>query len=285
MKKLIVILSLGILIIGSGVFYSQIIKGLPDVESLKQVQLQTPLRVYSSDEKLMAEFGKKRRKPVALTDVPKLFTAAFIAAEDASFFSHSGVDWMAMGRAAIQYLKTGEKRQGGSTITMQVARNFFLSSEKTFVRKFRELVLASIIEQKLSKNEILELYLNKIFLGHRAYGIGAAAQVYYGKEIADLDLAQMAMIAGLPKAPSRMNPITNPQAAKKRRLYVLNRMKNLDISVEKSSMWPQRVLSLPNGMDIHLKFLPLTLRRWFESSWLKVLVKKVMKKVLKLSLP
>ena len=227
MKKLIVILSLGILIIGSGVFYSQIIKGLPDVESLKQVQLQTPLRVYSSDEKLMAEFGKKRRKPVALTDVPKLFTAAFIAAEDASFFSHSGVDWMAMGRAAIQYLKTGEKRQGGSTITMQVARNFFLSSEKTFVRKFRELVLASIIEQKLSKNEILELYLNKIFLGHRAYGIGAAAQVYYGKDIADLDLAQMAMIAGLPKAPSRMNPITNPQAAKKRRLYVLNRMKTL----------------------------------------------------------
>ena len=227
MKKLIVILSLGILIIGSGMFYSQIIKGLPDVESLKQVQLQTPLRVYSSDEKLMAEFGKKRRKPVALTGVPKLFTAAFIAAEDASFFSHSGVDWMAMGRAAIQYLKTGEKRQGGSTITMQVARNFFLSSEKTFVRKFRELVLASIIEQKLSKNEILELYLNKIFLGHRAYGIGAAAQVYYGKEIADLDLAQMAMIAGLPKAPSRMNPITNPQAAKKRRLYVLNRMKKL----------------------------------------------------------
>ena len=227
MKKLIVILSLGILIIGSGMFYSQIIKGLPDVESLKQVQLQTPLRVYSSDEKLMAEFGKKRRKPVALTDVPKLFTAAFIAAEDASFFSHSGVDWMAMGRAAIQYLKTGEKRQGGSTITMQVARNFFLSSEKTFVRKFRELVLASIIEQKLSKNEILELYLNKIFLGHRAYGIGAAAQVYYGKDIADLDLAQMAMIAGLPKAPSRMNPITNPQAAKKRRLYVLNRMKTL----------------------------------------------------------
>ena len=227
MKKLIIILSLGILIVGSGGFYSQIIKGLPDVESLKQVQLQTPLRVYSSDEKLMAEFGKKRRKPVALTDVPKLFTAAFIAAEDASFFSHSGVDWMAMGRAAIQYLKTGEKRQGGSTITMQVARNFFLSSEKTFVRKFRELVLASIIEQKLSKNEILELYLNKIFLGHRAYGIGAAAQVYYGKDIADLDLAQMAMIAGLPKAPSRMNPITNPQAAKKRRLYVLNRMKKL----------------------------------------------------------
>ena len=227
MKKLIVILGLGILIIGSGVFYSQIIKGLPDVESLKQVQLQTPLRVYSSDEKLMAEFGKKRRKPVALVGVPRLFTAAFIAAEDASFFSHSGVDWMAMGRAAIQYLKTGEKRQGGSTITMQVARNFFLSSEKTFVRKFRELVLASIIEQKLSKNEILELYLNKIFLGHRAYGIGAAAQVYYGKDIADLDLAQMAMIAGLPKAPSRMNPITNPQAAKKRRLYVLNRMKTL----------------------------------------------------------
>ncbi len=149
MKKLFVILIFGSLIIGSGVLYFQLIKGLPDVESLKQVQLQTPLRVYSSDGRLMAEFGEKRRKPVALSDVPKLFTAAFIAAEDASFFSHSGIDWVAMGRAALQYLKTGEKRQGGSTITMQVARNFFLSSEKTFARKFRELVLATIIEQKL----------------------------------------------------------------------------------------------------------------------------------------
>ena len=230
MKKLIfsfVAIFIIISVVGGVIFYFQIVKGLPDVGSLREVRLQTPLRIYTADNLLMAEFGEKRRKPIDLREVPKLLTAAFIAAEDASFYSHAGVDWTAVGRAAIQFAKTGEKRQGGSTITMQVARNFFLSSKKTFGRKFRELILAMTIEQKLSKNEILELYLNKIFLGHRAYGIGAAAQVYYGMEIEDLNLAQMAMIAGLPKAPSRTNPITNPSAAKKRRSYVLSRMHKL----------------------------------------------------------
>ena len=230
MKKFVLLATFVVALIcltGAGLFYVQIVKDLPNVEDLREVRLQTPLRIYTSDNLLIAEFGKKRRKPVAFQGVPKLFTAAFIAAEDASFFSHAGVDWMAVGRAAIEYIKTGEKRQGGSTITMQVARNFFLSSKKTFARKFKELVLARIIEQKLSKNEILQLYLNKIFLGHRAYGIGAAAQVYYGLDITKLNLAQMAMIAGLPKAPSRTNPITNPEAAKKRRYYVLSRMHKL----------------------------------------------------------
>ncbi len=186
MKKFVLLATFVVTLIcltGAGLFYVQIVKDLPNVEDLREVRLQTPLRIYTSDNLLIAEFGKKRRKPVAFQGVPKLFTAAFIAAEDASFFSHAGVDWMAVGRAAIEYIKTGEKRQGGSTITMQVARNFFLSSKKTFARKFKELVLARIIEQKLSKNEILQLYLNKIFLGHRAYGIGAAAQVYYGLDI------------------------------------------------------------------------------------------------------
>ena len=230
MKKFVLLAGFSlasICLVGAGLFYIQIVKDLPDVEALREVRLQTPLRIYTSDDLLIAEFGQKRRKPVAFHEVPKLFTAAFIAAEDASFFSHAGVDWMAVGRAAIEYIKTGEKRQGGSTITMQVARNFFLSSKKTFARKFRELILARIIEKKLSKNQILQLYLNKIFLGHRAYGIGAAAQVYYGLNITELNLAQMAMIAGLPKAPSRTNPITNPIAAKKRRYYVLSRMHKL----------------------------------------------------------
>ena len=196
MKKFVLIggitFLLGVAVV-SAVFYFEIVKDLPDVETLREVRLQTPLRVYSADNLLIAEFGEKRRRPVAFNEVPALFTAAFISAEDASFFSHSGVDWLAVARAAIEYLKTGEKRQGGSTITMQLARNFFLSRKKTFVRKFKELVLAIVIERKLSKNDILQLYLNKIFLGHRAYGIGAAAQVYYGSAVGELNLAQMAL--------------------------------------------------------------------------------------------
>ena len=152
---------------------------------------------------------------------------AFIASEDDRFYEHPGVDWMAITRAAIGLLQTREKKQGGSTITMQVARNFFLSPEKTYERKLKEIVLAVKIEQELSKDEILELYLNKIFLGHRAYGVGAAAQVYYGATLDELSVGQIAMIAGLPKAPSNTNPVTNPEAAEGRRAYVLSRMLKL----------------------------------------------------------
>ena len=203
-----------------------IVPQLPPVESLKDVQLQTPLKVYTSDDKLIAEFGEKRRDPVAIEDVPSLMKQAFIAAEDDRFYDHPGVDWMAITRAAIGLLQTREKKQGGSTITMQVARNFFLTPEKTYERKLKEIVLAVIIERELSKEEILELYLNKIFLGHRAYGVVAAAQVYYGLPLDGLDLPQVAMIAGLPKAPSRTNPISNPIAARERRAYVLGRMRH-----------------------------------------------------------
>lgn len=201
---------------------------LPSVQMLREVQLQVPLRVYSRDQLLIAEFGEKRRVPVSIDQVPELAIKAFLAAEDDRFFSHPGVDYQGLLRAGVELLRTGEKRQGGSTITMQVARNFFLSREKTYLRKLTEILLALKIERELSKNEILELYLNKIYLGQRAYGIGAAAQVYYGTTLDQLSLAQIAMIAGLPKAPSRYNPVADPQRAKLRRDYILRRMRDLE---------------------------------------------------------
>ncbi|MDH0097677.1 penicillin-binding protein 1A [Ectopseudomonas hydrolytica] len=200
---------------------------LPSVESLRQVQLQIPLRVYSSDAKLIAEFGEMRRSPIRFDEIPKEFISALLAAEDDNFANHYGVDVTSLMRAATQLLKSGQIQSGGSTITMQVAKNFFLTSERSFSRKATEILLALQIERELSKDEILELYVNKIYLGHRAYGIEAAAQVYYGKSIRDLNLAQMAMIAGLPKAPSRYNPLVNPTRAKERRDWILGRLYRL----------------------------------------------------------
>ena len=200
---------------------------LPSIDVLKDVHLQTPLRVYSRDARLVAEFGEKRRIPLRLDEVPPAMVQAVIAAEDERFFQHPGVDWQGLVRAVVHLLRTGEKGPGGSTVTMQVARNFFLGREKTYKRKLKEILLALKIERRLSKEEILELYFNKIFFGHRAYGVGAAAQVYYGDSLEDLNLAQVAMLAGLPKAPSRFNPIVNPERALARRDYVLGRMREL----------------------------------------------------------
>ena len=200
---------------------------LPEIDNLRDVRLQVPLKVYSADGGLIAEFGEKRRIPLSHDEFPPRMVQAFLSAEDANYFSHPGVDYRGLLRAAIQLALTGEKRQGGSTITMQVARNFYLSRQKTYTRKLSEIFLALKIERELSKEEILELYLNKIYLGHRAYGVGAAARVYYGKLVAELDLAQTAMIAGLPKAPSTLNPLTNPTRAVERRNYVLERMLEL----------------------------------------------------------
>jgi penicillin-binding protein 1A len=197
---------------------------LPPIEQLKEVQLQVPLRVFSSEGELIAEFGEQHRTPIRYEDLPPLVINAILATEDDRFFEHPGVDYQGLLRAAMQLIRTGEKRQGGSTITMQVARNFFLSSEKTYLRKLTEIFLALKIEAHLSKQEILELYLNKIYFGHRAYGIGAAAQVYYGATIDELTVPQIAMIAGLPKAPSANNPVSNPERALERRNYVLGRM-------------------------------------------------------------
>jgi len=200
---------------------------LPNAESLRTVQLQIPLRIFSEEGLLMAEFGEKRRIPVTYENIPTKLIEAFLAAEDDRFFQHPGVDYQGLIRAAYSLALTGEKAQGGSTITMQVARNFFLSNEKTYLRKINEIFLSLEIENILSKEEILALYLNKIFLGHRSYGVGAAAEVYYGKKLEELTLAQMAMIAGLPKAPSSTNPITSPERAINRRNYVLSRMLNV----------------------------------------------------------
>ena len=201
-----------------------VIPQLPEIETLRDVRLQVPLRVYSEDHSLIAEFGEQRRIPVSLNEVPDTMINAILAAEDDRFYQHPGVDWQGILRAALQLIKTGEKTQGGSTITMQVARNFFLTREKTYLRKLNEIFLAFKIEKDLSKNDILSLYLNKIYLGQRAYGVAAAAQVYYGLPLRELTLPQFAMLAGLPKAPSTTNPITNPVRAQERRNYVLQRM-------------------------------------------------------------
>ncbi|MFW5969958.1 MAG: penicillin-binding protein 1A [Halofilum sp. (in: g-proteobacteria)] len=212
-----------------GGLYLYLSPDLPGIDKLRDVQLQEPLRVYTRDAELLAEYGSQRRFPLEIDAIPEPVRNAFIAAEDDRFYEHPGVDWMGLVRAAWNLVLTGEKGQGGSTITMQVARNFFLSREKTYLRKINEIFLALKIERELSKDEILELYLNKIYLGKRAYGIAAAAQVYYGKDVDELSVAQMAMIAGLPKAPSTFNPIANPERAQQRRDYVLGRMRANDM--------------------------------------------------------
>ncbi|MDX1513044.1 MAG: penicillin-binding protein 1A [Gammaproteobacteria bacterium] len=244
---LVLLGALGTLLTGAGVYWYLNPK-LPSIDVLKDVKLQVPLRVYTRDAKLIAEFGEKRRTPLALDQVPELMIQAVLASEDERFYEHPGVDWQGLTRAVIHLIRTGEKGPGGSTITMQVARNFFLGREKTYVRKLNEILLALKIERELSKGEILELYLNKIFLGHRAYGVGAAAQVYYGKPLAELELAQVAMIAGLPKAPSRFNPIVNPERAVARRNYVLGRMRELNFITQAQH---DQAASAPVNASVH----------------------------------
>lgn len=197
---------------------------LPDVKTLNDVHLQVPLRIYTTDGKLMAQFGEERRAPVTIDEVPKQLINAILATEDARYYQHHGVDPVGVVRAAVAVLSSGRKVQGASTITMQVARNFFLTREKTYTRKIKEILLAIKIDRELPKDKILELYLNKIYFGNRAYGVAAAAQTYYGKPLGELTLGEMAMMAGLPQAPSKNNPINDPVGAMKRRNHVLSRM-------------------------------------------------------------
>lgn len=204
--------------------YKYIEPQLPDVNTLKDVRLQTPMQIYSADNQLIAQFGEKRRIPLQLSAIPPQMIQAFIATEDSRFYEHHGIDPVGIFRAASVALLTGHASQGASTITQQLARNFFLSPEKTLMRKIREALLAIRIEQLLNKNEIMALYLNKIYLGSRAYGVGAAAEVYFGKSVAELNLNEIAVIAGLPKAPSTFNPIYSNQRALARRNTVLSRM-------------------------------------------------------------
>ncbi|MDD1650038.1 MAG: PBP1A family penicillin-binding protein [Methylococcaceae bacterium] len=215
------IMTVGLLMFG---LYVYLQSQLPDLETLKDIHYQSPMKVYSRDGLLIGEFGEKVRYPLGFDAVPKRMVQAFLAAEDYRFYEHPGFDYQGLLRAGFTFLSTGQKRQGGSTITMQVARNFFLSNEKTFLRKIREILLAMKIESELPKDRILELYLNKIYLGNHAYGVGAAAEIYYNKTVDELELAEIATIAGLPKAPSTFNPIVNPDRALTRRDYVLDRM-------------------------------------------------------------
>ncbi|WP_375176757.1 penicillin-binding protein 1A [Marinobacter mobilis] len=222
--------SLAAILIAS--FYLYLRPGLPSVEQLTDIKLQTPLRVYSADNRLIAEFGEKRRAPITIEQIPTIQLHAYLAAEDSNFYQHMGVDFKGLLRAAIELVTTGHIQSGGSTITMQVAKNYFLSRDRTFIRKFNEILLAIQIERELDKNQILELYLNKIYLGNRAYGLQAAAQVYYNLDVNELSLAQMAMLAGLPKAPSAYNPLANPERALIRRNWILGRMKELGYITE-----------------------------------------------------
>nr|WP_246283213.1 penicillin-binding protein 1A [Marinifaba aquimaris] len=212
----------GILAIGGAYLYVK--DELPSVEMLRDVKLQTPMKVFTADGKLISQFGEKKRIPLKLDEIPDTLIQAFLATEDARFYEHPGVDFIGIVRAAFKVAVSGQKKQGASTITMQLARNFFLTRDKTYIRKIKEIFIAIHIENLLTKDEILELYLNKIELGYRSFGVGAAAEVYYGKTIEQLTLPEMAMIAGLPKAPSALNPIRNPERARDRRNTVLWRM-------------------------------------------------------------
>lgn len=226
-------LLISVLILAGCVYFYMMFQ-LPDVAILKDDKLQVPLRIFTNDGELIAEYGAMRRNPVTLDQVPKTLLNAIIATEDQRFFENSGVDFIGILRAARELLITGQKNQGASTISMQVARNFFLTPEKTFSRKMNEMLLALKINNTFSKEKILELYINKIYLGQHAYGVSSAAAIYYGKSLNELTLPQMAMIAGLPQAPSRGNPITNPAAAKIRRDHVLQRMLELHYIDDKS---------------------------------------------------
>ena len=225
--KLILSTLLTLFILGCvavGIVYVQFKSELPDVESLKTVELQQPMQIYTSDGKLIGEVGEQRRIPVKLENIPEKLIQAVLATEDSRFYEHHGLDPIGIARALMVTINKGGTSQGASTITQQLARNFFLTSEKTFTRKAKEAILAIEIENALNKQEILELYLNKIYLGYRSYGVAAAAKTYFGKELNQLTLSEMAVIAGLPKAPSTMNPLSSPKRALERRNVVLWRM-------------------------------------------------------------
>ncbi len=251
-------ITLALIILGAltvAATYAYIYDELPSVGTLKDVRLQTPMKIYTAEGLLISQYGEKRRIPLRLSEMPQPLIDAFLDTEDSRFYDHPGIDIIGIFRSIIAVATTGSLKQGASTVTMQLARNFYLTREKTFIRKIKELFIALHIESLLSKDEILELYLNKIALGHRSFGVGAAARVYYGKDIQDLTLAEMATIAGLPKAPSSLNPISRPQRAKKRRAVVLGRMlamKHIDQATYEDAK-NQPVTAFKHGADIEAK--------------------------------
>jgi len=244
------LLGLVLAVIGFTILWLIIVPSLPSVDTLRDVELQVPLRIYSADDKLITTVGEQRRIPLAIDEIPLKLKQAFLAAEDDNFYSHPGIDWRGTLRGVFGYVRyLGQRRvPGGSTITQQVARRFYLSNEFSVTRKVREIFLAMKIERELGKDEILELYLNKEFLGHRAYGVGAAAQIYYGKRVDELSIAEVAMIAGLPQRPSVVNPVTNPGLALDRRSYVLGRMREEDFIDEAAY---QAAMAEPDNARLH----------------------------------
>lgn len=221
---------------------------LPQDTDLRKIEIQVPLRIYTRENQLIAEYGEKRSRPVKLSEVPDQLKFAFLDIEDARFYEHNGIDFKGIARAMYSVISTGSASQGASTVTMQLARNSFLNADKTVDRKLKETLLAIRMEQEFTKEEILELYLNKIYLGKSAYGVAAAAETYYGKTLSQLTLAQSAMIAGLPKAPSRYNPIANPDRAMLRRNYILQRMLELG---HISQTEYQTAINEPNTAQVH----------------------------------
>jgi penicillin-binding protein 1A len=263
-------------ILGGGIMaaagiYLYLSPKLPPLQELSDIQMQTPLMVYSRDNKLIGVFGEQKRIPILAEDIPEVVVNAFLAAEDDRFFEHSGVDYRGIARAVFQLASTGEIQGGGSTITMQVARNIYLHRGQTFTRKFSEILLSYQIEQQLSKEEIFQLYVNKIFLGKRAYGIQAAAEVYYGKHISELNLAQVAMIAGLPKGPSIFNPIVNPERALIRRDWILGRM--LELNFVTRSDYAEAVAQPVTAsihdvvVDVHAPYIAEIARQFAEATY------------------
>ena len=248
-----------LLLVVVGVFATALLLGfaaamiwptLPPLDIVTDYRPKVPLRVYSAEGKLIGEFGEERRSVVSMQQVPKALVDAILAAEDERYFQHKGVDYLGVARAAIANFTHIGPRQGASTITMQVARNFFLSREKTLTRKVNEMLLAFKIESSLTKSQILELYINQIYLGQRAYGFASAARIYYGKTLEGLSLAEIAMLAGLPKGPSIFNPVANPARAKLRQQYVLRRMRELNvISAEEQANADKQPLAVKNELN------------------------------------
>ena len=252
------------LLLALGIALAVAFPNLPDVAALADYRPKLPLRVLSADGETIAEFGEERRNLTPIQDIPPVMINAVLAIEDARFYEHSGIDYIGMLRAALANLGRA-KSQGASTITMQVARNVYLSSEKSYQRKIYEVLLTFKLEALLSKDQILEIYMNQIFLGHRAYGFAAASQVYFGKPLKDLTIAEAAMLAGLPKAPSAYNPITNPKRARIRQLYIIERMQeNGFITAEQAqaAKEEQLVLRRDSGKEaLHAEYLAEMVRQ------------------------
>ena len=238
---------------------------LPPIDALTEYRPKIPLKIFTADGALIGEFGEERRAVVRIGEVPASLKQAIVSAEDERFYQHIGVDYIGVIRAAYSNLVSGGRRQGASTITMQVARNVFLSSERTFSRKLHEALLAFKIEASLSKEQILEVYVNQIYLGQRAYGFAAASQTYFGKALNDLSVAEVAMLAGLPKAPSSFNPVVNPKRAKQRQLYVLRRMHELGHINERqltdAQQAPIAIRKDTNDIELHAEFVAEMVRQ------------------------